>query len=632
MAARLIRHASRLLAAPVSFQPSIQSSIPSEGFRVCQLAPSLPCQAPLHTSSLCRLAESREVLQKVSENLQTAEDDVFVAMLDCLQGVEEVLDVFSRQKLDVNRCVLIIQQISKRKPDKTEYLSDPRFIELLDTVNRQIQSVWNSRLVQLMKSLHMLHLDSKNHYLKSVDIEVRWRLRRLSMRSLGQLANYVTSLPQSPESRSLLEDLTKQVDLRWTEITDTLTLSLLIGGLGLMPGTLMERLEDKVLEFADKFQPGECRRVLLALANQNRRSLPLLRALSHNLEQQKLEFPPGIMVDLAFSFARLNFCPVHLLTKLCTDIVSVMHKATTSDVSMFLRSVSKLRFSFPPLSEAVTQAFLDGSKEFTYQQLCNIILSFAKLNFVPSQSEEFFNKIHPLLLTNFNSLTWLQQIDLVWSLCILGHATAPYFQRILDPQFCKKIIDRDSKTTSSHEAKIMNINATAMLESPDHWGALLPDNLLQTLLNRNLGYGTTSLQKDVINALRMVFPDPEMCNLHVKTIYGWYLAADVILDSEYKPLPIKNFVAPHLPMSGGTEPVPEDARRFAVVIREFSHYFFRGKELLGPNMMSRRHLRAAGFLVLEVPFYEWLELKSDFQKQSYLQDQFRKVVAEDMAQ
>ncbi|GCC18369.1 hypothetical protein chiPu_0022533, partial [Chiloscyllium punctatum] len=109
-----------------------------------------------------------------------------------------------------------------------------------------ISSVWNGNLVSLLRSLFAIKLDAHNHVLRSVENEIHWRLRRLSLKNLASLAGYYTSYAQTDGQKVLLSDIIKNVELRWTEITDAKTVTTLMTKLGPLSSALMGRLEDKV--------------------------------------------------------------------------------------------------------------------------------------------------------------------------------------------------------------------------------------------------------------------------------------------------------------------------------------------------------------------------------------------------
>ncbi|XP_040211158.1 FAST kinase domain-containing protein 4-like [Rana temporaria] len=634
MTARLIQRASRLLAVPASFQPpsSSSSAVPTECMRLCQHAPPPRCRAALHTSSPRYLAESLPETSQMGP-VTPQDENEFFSMLKTVPGINNLLDIPREQNVSGNKGVMIIQEIVRREPGSNEeILKDPRFQHLLDHINGQIQHVWNGRLIKFLRSLYVLGLDRNHRCFQSVEVEVQWRLRKFSIGALAQLSSFIAPLYRSRREKALLEDLVKQVELRWTEIRDTRSLVTLISRLGFMSNSLMERLEDKVLEFAGDLKPEESRKVISALSAENRRTVSVLRAISFHLIQFKGELSPSVILDLAFAFAKLNFCQPQVLQKMATDIMPKLQEISPTDIASLVRSIAYLKYSNQPLCEAIAQACLQCNQSFSPSHLCTVLLGFAHLNFIPGQSEEFFNMIHLRLGCELESLSWQMQLDVVWSLCILNHVTVPYFHKILKPQVYSQILAVSEERSAIHSVKLMHINATAQLESPDYRGPLLPEDVLQTLQSRTGPRRVSALQNAVIETLKKVFPDEGTCNYSVPTVYGWSLDGEVVLDSDLKALALKHFEDPHDSQSGGTQPLPEGARRFAIVCREFSHYTFREKVVLGRYAMNQRHLRAAGFLVVEVPYYDWQELKSDWEKQGFLKDQIKKVMAKDMAE
>ncbi|NWY04564.1 FAKD4 protein, partial [Nothoprocta ornata] len=510
---------------------------------------------------------------------------------------QELFRLSELHSLNSNQASLLIAQLSRLAAEKhleTEgIVQDERFGQLFAIVDAQVSQVWNNTLVKLLRSLYALGLDGGRREVQSIEHEVLWRLRRLGFRQLAALAELL-ALRQGKDSK-LLGEVIRKLELRWTELEGTRTVVLLMAKVGHVSPALMDRLEDKALELAEHFGPDDIRRIALALAYQNRRSVPLLRALSYHLLQKHSELGLAVLLDLIFAYGKLNFHQPQVFQKIAGELQPHVATMTPLEVTRCVRSFALLKWLNLPLFEAIAQYTLDNCKEVSVPQLCSIIVSFARLNFQPSANEDFFSM---RLQGQLASVEAPLLVAVVWALCVLQQAGAPYLQHVLAPAFHARLPGDSSPKAQSLRLKLLQINAAARLESPGYAGPFLPAELLGAQ-----GPGAekaTPLQSGLREALAGLLAGGDNGRFDVPTVYGWNIDAEMLLDRENRPLPLTGFVAPHLLRSEGTSPLPPGARRVAFLRWEFPSFSNRSKELLGRCAMARRHVQAAGFLLVDV--------------------------------
>ncbi|XP_017692310.1 PREDICTED: protein TBRG4, partial [Lepidothrix coronata] len=455
---------------------------------------------------------------------------------ELIQGAtdpQELLQLCGGHRLSSNLAGMAIARLARLAhghPEAPAIHGDPRLLRLLDTLDGQISQVWNATLVQVLRALPALGLPRAGRQVRSVEQEVLWRLRRLPLRQLVQLAEHLAGHRDSP----LLPEVLRKLELRWTELEGTRTVVTLMAKVGHLAPALMERLEDKALELAEQLDVDEIRRMAVALALQQRRCVPLLRALSYHLLQKPPELGLPVLTDLLFAYSKLNFQQPQVLHRLSLELQPHLGALTPAQVSRCARSFAALRWLSRPLAEGIAQ---------------------------PSQI------------------------------------------RSLSP----RVGDRPPAATATSVLRVPPVPSRGT-------GGRIPHGHIPAQ-----GQGEP--------------PDPPRVapSAHVPRVPSVPTDAEVVLDGDNKPLPVGDFTAPHLPHSQGAKPLPPGAKRLAFLRWEFPQFSSRGRELLGRGALARRHLRRAGFLLVEVPHYEFLELKLERQRVSYLRDKVAKAVASDMA-
>ncbi|XP_004630412.1 protein TBRG4 [Octodon degus] len=631
MAAHLVKRCSCLLREATRLAPALA---PVGQLRLARVAHKTLTSSATSPSS-CSPSFFKELLEKEPVFTPFPEQQEVDRLIEKATRPEELLKlVDGGHGLHHNHAALILIRLSRllsqQPQDKALLLKDKRFQQLLHMVSSQVSGVWHGTLVKLLRSLYTLPLPETSQELQSVEQEVRWRLRRLKYKHLAFLAESCATSTQGQSARELLGELLVHLERRWTEIEDSRTLVAIMAKAGHLSELLMTRLEDKCLELVERFGPDELRKVLLTLAAQGRRSVPLLRAISYHLVQKPFPLTKGTLLDLAYAYGKLNFHQSQVCQRLAADLLPLMPSLTPSEVARCATSFAFLKWLNMPLFEAFVQHILRRAPEVTTAHLCSILLAFARLNFRPEQEEQFFSQVHERLGPVLASLEPALQVDVVWALCVLQQVQEAELQAVLDPGFHTRFLGATSPKDQSTFQKLLHINATAQLEHPEYRGPLLPAMAVDPTPfapDRKV----TLLQQEFREALRALLGSASLGSFDVATQYGWVLDAEVLQDADGQFLPLRDFAAPHLAQPAESRLPPPGSRRLAILLWEFPNFNSKSKDLLGRFVLARRHLQAAGFLLVDVPYYEWLELKSEWQKGAYLKDKMRKAVAEELA-
>ncbi|XP_071505504.1 FAST kinase domain-containing protein 4-like [Diadema antillarum] len=592
MAASVLRLALRLQCTrrfyPVTVAPGYQGIHHTQN-RTLSLG-----KAVLYSDAV---ASSSEPAVRENEEREPSPSSVFFKELKTLETMEEVLAKASQHELSGNEASVTInalQYVSKNNLEEN-LVQDIRFKDLSAVISRTVKSLSNESLTSTLSSA--LHLQAQDDLILTLEGECRRRLRLLPIRYLAAIISNDILLSKRAETKALVTEAARVLELRWREIESPQLVRRLLPAAARISRPLLERVEDKTLEMLDQYSFQEIAGLTKSLASTKTRSLPILRAVSYQLMEQRSYWEVTQILGIMRALTTLGFHNPALYQEFAAHIQEQLPDIPLSVICDVAKTYAIARIEAVSLFESIHSIVASSLDKLSILDVKRILFAYGQLCFKPSDTKGFFDQIGNFLSTQLDGLSLLDKIDLVHSLAVLGHVPSSLLENTL--QIGDASQEHDG-LQSTHKLKLIQINTHAKLEAQSYQGPTLTPDLHPFPSDHKIF--TTTLHRSVLSVLTSDLREKFTMEEKVKTSLGH------VLDAEISSL------------EGGSE------QKMAVVTFGPPCYIYSTRQLIGRIEMMLRHLKQSGYKVLEVSYHDWYPLRSSAQQIKYLEEKLSEML------
>lgn len=516
------------------------------------------------------------------------------------------------EKMTVNQVSNAITMLSKWKTDNIltseQIIKNKKFSYLCQVLEDNFHQVNAGTLLFTLKNLLNIGVSADEHVVQTLENQVLWILGKMTFKNLVNLLSFHVQFQESPLQKRVVFEAVRRIQLRWFEMDRPRDIIQLFKCISYFPDEFIDKLEDKAVEIAEKMSAEEASKLIGVMAEKGRRPTPLLRAMAFYIAKHQQQLPLKQIVNLLHSLSALKFPDEVLMERLSTDLlpqIAVIKNPAT--VSVILTAFGKLRWRHIDLLEAAADWMQKNVETCRLQEIVALILSLAKLNFLPRNADSLFKLLVPKLTQDAipSDATWL---DVVWSLVVLRQATANHVSSVLKPELYKKLL---GLPTFGHKLKILNINAYAEQELEGYKGPFLPKEPLldNIVIPRNTE--EQALCASVVNTLSNFIPAGKFLLPGRMTSSGIYIDAEFKIGKDGKPLALIEDTV--------SENYSEASKRIALIVTHYKDVCRHSQEVSGIIMLSVRLLTAAGYTVLQVRHTDYDIHAATLKRVQYLQ-------------
>ncbi|XP_066274134.1 FAST kinase domain-containing protein 5, mitochondrial-like [Branchiostoma lanceolatum] len=560
--------------------------------------------------------------------------------------IESVLAAISDSKGDVSPAVLADSLSAlARQPQKriSQFLLSDHYDPCLTMVSNYCKMFTDKDFVTVLVSLHNLGIPVWHRIYRKFISECERRVYNWDIDTMLLVSDTWRAI-----GRVVVDyngRMLKRVEPQYLELTHHQLVQLLyvIGENRTAPLTLMKKLEDMVLSYVNDLNGKEIAAICLGYFKSQTiiSSAALLQILGDKACEHfdQLDFFSAVSVFKAFRHATTVHLP--LFKKAAATFSSVIQDLPLVSVMQLVFTYGALHIIDKDLLEAVSEKAVKDARLCRIKDIAKFLWTFAQLNFRPANVDLFLDTMVKELYARSSEFQTFPE-HLVYSVVALAYMERfPYdlINTVFNPDTLQQIQKYCPWETMRD---LYVIDGTVGVECEDYTGHRLSQEFIKQLpegaggsVKHELTYRENLAE--VVRVLEQMMGRKQLKVHHilphfkstdieihvdqtnqammmtgsVSTPPGKNKQANIRLDDNLIDVLTGTKSESSLEEEEEVEPENQDTEnitRLAVQVTSMKHHLYNSHSLLGVHQMKRRQLRKLGYQVVEIPYYEWLEL------------------------
>lgn len=321
-----------------------------------------------------------------------------------------------------------------------------------------------------------------------------------------------------------------------------------------------------------------------------------------------------------------------LLDETMVTLKRMMDQIHWTNVPALCHFLTKINHICPPLLDRIATVAIKDIDKIHQWGIYATILPFSVLNY--DSANELYDASIQCVTAHISTFEPHMLVLLGYTLALADYFPEALVREIFSIEFLGKLDaeleNLSDALTMRARLRLMELNRAVCLECPEYQVPWFHENYCQQFQKQ--GTVTASpMQQQIHNMLGEVLGGINCVRVAVVTPYFYTVDFECVLDKRLQPLPYSEPSTLQISDRGkvhwGTssedttrDVLPPGAQRVAVNFLDSKSFCKNSHHLRGNALMKKRHLEILGYLVVQVPHFEWnsMELSTPNAWKEYL--------------